>query len=416
MHINKKSFYIELSTLTMGAGINFFGVISHKILLVLFAILIAKLLTPKDLGIFFLGFTITVTISKIILLGLGSGIIRFISIYHGQKDINRMKGTIESALMISIPNGFLVGIALYILAPIISVSLFHKPALQDVLRVFSIYIPFYILLHVFISSINGLKLMQYSVYIEKIGEIFLRVTGVIFFVYCFELGLKGVVLANLVSVVISAGLACFFAQRFIPIFNLQIKSKRDFKSLINFSWPLMFSKFFFLILNSTDVFMLGYFASLEEVAIYSIVSKIVFFQMIFRFAFQPIFSPMIADLYYKQKFDDLNNLYKSATKWILMSTFPLFLLIETYPTFFLRYFGTSFEVGAACLRILGVGYFISATFGMADALIVMTGRSIISMINNLFIFFFNVGLNYLLIPKYGINGAAPCYYFIYNLK
>lgn len=99
----------------------------------------------------------------------------------------------------------------------------------------------------------------------------------------------------------------------------------------------------------------------------------------------------------------------TAQKSIIFSlvfALPLLLLINIFPEYILNLFGQEFKTGVTSLRILSIGFFFSVLAGSVISILNMTGEAhkvknilIISVVLNLF-------LNRVLIPLWGINGAA----------
>ena len=62
--------------------------------------------------------------------------------------------------------------------------------------------------------------------------------------------------------------------------------------------------------------------------------------------------------------------------------------------------------GAFCLTILCAGQIINAATGPSGLMVLMSGHTLTNLFNNAFTFLMNLVLNFILIPKYGIAGAA----------
>jgi len=84
----------------------------------------------------------------------------------------------------------------------------------------------------------------------------------------------------------------------------------------------------------------------------------------------------------------------------------LFVLIVVFSEFVLDIFGNEFEIGKNTLIILAIGQFINAVSGSVGFLLNMTGKQ--RIFKNIFLIavIINVVLNFILIPKYGMVGAA----------
>ena len=398
--------FSDLSKIVKGAGVIFSGSLLGKILIFFYSILIARYFDIEDVGIYFLGLSITEFIASIALLGLDVAMVRFIAIYDSEKDINRKKGTMLACVGIAMLVSILAAILLYLSSEYISYTLFKKPNLKIVLLLFSLSIPFLALKKIFLASIEGLKLMQYSVYTNNVAEVGLRFSFTLIFIYLFKSDLKGLIIANLITSILTALLAFYYATKFIPILNNKIKPIYEFKNLLNFSLPLVLSRLFFSLMSSVDTFLLGYLSSATNVAIYNIVMRIVSIATLAQTGFNQIFSPFVADLHNRNEVNKLSNLFKIASKWTFAISLPLFLLFIIFPWYFLTIFGGSFTEGAACLIVISIAYLLNSTLSLSATLISMSGRSDITLKNNIVAAFFNFILIYLLIPKFGALGAA----------
>tara|TARA_B100000795_G_scaffold174491_1_gene131738 strand:- start:135 stop:716 length:582 start_codon:yes stop_codon:yes gene_type:complete len=156
----------------------------------------------------------------------------------------------------------------------------------------------------------------------------------------------------------------------------------------------------------TDKLMLGNMMGSEEVGIYFTAFKLSMFASIALMAINSIASPKFAELYGKKDFDGLKKVAHQSSKMIFLATLPLVLLFFSFPEFLLGLFGEEFKVGVKAFVFLSFGKLISSFSGSAGNILQMTGKQVIFM-NVLFVgAIVNVILNFFLIPKFGINGAA----------
>jgi hypothetical protein len=89
-----------------------------------------------------------------------------------------------------------------------------------------------------------------------------------------------------------------------------------------------------------------------------------------------------------------------------MMAWPLYLLAVIYGPEVLSLFGHSYQAGHMVVIILGLTMLLWAACGQVDTVLVTAGRSGWSLANGLMALIVNVGLDVLLIPRYGITGAA----------
>jgi Polysaccharide biosynthesis C-terminal domain len=101
-----------------------------------------------------------------------------------------------------------------------------------------------------------------------------------------------------------------------------------------------------------------------------------------------------------------NRIYQVTTAWLILLTWPLYLLAVSFGPQVLTVFGRSYQAGATVMVILGLTMLLATGCGQVDMVLVTTGRSSWSLVNGLLAVVVNVGLDVLLIPRYGITGAA----------
>jgi O-antigen/teichoic acid export membrane protein len=92
---------------------------------------------------------------------------------------------------------------------------------------------------------------------------------------------------------------------------------------------------------------------------------------------------------------------------MLSLIFPAFLLVLLFPGQIIKIlFGAEYIAGATALSILMFGFMIGAVVGPAGEVLGTYGRTRILMMTIYIAAAINLSLNFLLIPIYGINGAA----------
>jgi O-antigen/teichoic acid export membrane protein len=102
----------------------------------------------------------------------------------------------------------------------------------------------------------------------------------------------------------------------------------------------------------------------------------------------------------------LRQVYQSVTRWIFILTLPLSYLFIFYPGTILALFGAKFAAGATVLAIVAFGYLFEYGTSATQVIINMTGKSWLSLINQLIYFCLVVLAATVLIPQTGLIGAA----------
>jgi len=102
----------------------------------------------------------------------------------------------------------------------------------------------------------------------------------------------------------------------------------------------------------------------------------------------------------------MGRLYQTASKWTFTLNLPFFLLVLLFPSEILSIFGQSFVSGATALSILAWANLVHTGTGICGVMIDMTGNTNLKLVNSILTVAITVGLNALLIPRWGLVGAA----------
>jgi O-antigen/teichoic acid export membrane protein len=389
-----------------GAGIAFNGSIIGGVLLYISLLVVARLLGAELLGIYVLGYTIFSFSALLARIGLDSGALRYISIYNEARDKNRIKGILVQCFLVSFLAGLGIGIVSYFGSEWIATTIFKIEELDKVIRIFSFGIPFMAVMVVAATATRGFQKMQYFVYIINIFQPLTKLC-LIFIFYWAGLELYGVVWATVISAVLGLLFATiFYIKRVFPELISNIRPLFETKKLLEFSIPMFFIALVGFFFVGTDVLLLGYFHSPSEVGIYRAASQISLLLMMVLSALSSIFTPIVAELYNKKEMDKLNSIFKIVTRWGFYICLPIFLIMIFLSKEILSLFGSQFIGAWYAFIILAFAYFIHVSLGDVGWVLAMCGRQKLWFYIIITAAALNIGANFLLIPKFGITGAA----------
>lgn len=187
---------------------------------------------------------------------------------------------------------------------------------------------------------------------------------------------------------------------------IQIKRKVSFNSILKLSMPMMISSGFLFVMNWTDTLMLGVMVSKSDLGIYNAAYKLSTIAIMVLTAVNTVLSPKISSLYEKDEIEGIKEQIYKATRIITIFTLPIVIILIVFSKYILGLFGEEFIFGRAALTIISIGLLFNAMSGSVGLILNMTKHqkqfrnfTIISAI-------LNIVLNWVLIKKYGINGAA----------
>jgi len=408
--MDKKITDSALKVIFTGSVFFLIGMIVSKVFSYLTRIVIARELGAESYGLFSLGLMIVGFFVVFSELGLGTGICRFISFYRGKRDKAGIRETLSSSLKFVTPLSILLGILLFFSADFFA-QFFNNPILSNYLKILSFLVPLTALSDVFLATILGFERIDYFTYHFSVIHKILQFSIIAISLYIFRASILSVAFAYVISFFYLT-LATFY----IVNYKLVSKSKKSIKKekkkgiikeLLLFSWPLLFVAFLGSILGWIDSFMIGYFENIENVGFYNSALPIAALLTVVTSMFSAIFLPVITKNYARQKYKEIRIISKQISKWYLFIVFPLFLLLIIFPGTAINFlFGQDFLPAETSLIILSFGFLF---FGLSFAsikMLEMLKKTKYNLINLIIVAIIDVILNIILIPIYGISGAA----------
>ncbi len=405
----------SLQKIAKGTGIIFIGTIIGMLLGFFSRVIIVRYITQSEYGIYSLALVLMSIFVTISTLGLQQGATRYIAYFRGRKEEGKVKGVISSSIKIALIVSIIFSLILFLLADIISTNIFHSPELSTPLKIFSLAIPFTVLIGIFTSLFRGFDRVEPNVYFQNI------LRGVLFILFLvgailFGLSFFGVLYAYLASIAITCIAFTIYAIKKLPLtFSVKKKADADTDTTINpigkelllFSIPLLGVAMLNMIMNWTDTLMLGYFKTSDVVGLYNGALPLARLIPIALTSAGFIYVPIVSGLYSKKLMGEIGRTYQVLTKWIFSVTIPLFFILFLFPETVLNFlFGISYIQAAPALRILALGFMFHAFLGLNGLSLMVMGETRFLMLVSLSGAISNVVLNVALIPIFGIVGAA----------
>jgi O-antigen/teichoic acid export membrane protein len=152
--------------------------------------------------------------------------------------------------------------------------------------------------------------------------------------------------------------------------------------------------------------ILGGLGTTADVGIFGPVVEIASLASLLFIAVSRSAAPRIASLHAQGAAGQLAAFYQISSRWVFTASLPLFLVLLLYPEPLLLIFGRDFVSGREALQIMAVAGLLTVTMGMTQLHITMTGKPMVKFFNTGVLYLVMFGLDWLLIPKYGLSGAA----------
>src|SRR5712692_6087270 len=366
-----------------------------------------KVYLARVLGADALGMTIIGLLGVFNALGLPQSAVRFVATYCATAKLDLLRGFLARGMVFLLVSNLLLAGVVLLVGPWVAVHFYHTPALHAYLGWFALIMVFGTLNTFLGQVLAGYKdVARRTVITNFIGSpaVMIFTLGLV----AWGLGLWGYIFAQVASAAVVLVLLIRAVWRLTP------KTARSLsagfppleKEVISFSTVAFGVSFLEFLMAQADKVLIGFYLNAREVGIYAVAAALVAFVSIILQSVNQIFSPTIADLYTRGQRELLGRIFQTLTKWILGLTFPLAAVLIIFAPPLMRIFGHDFEAGWPVLVIGSLGQLVNCGVGSVGYLLLMSGnqrrliriQSVMAPVM--------VALTLVLIPRWGITGAA----------
>lgn len=170
--------------------------------------------------------------------------------------------------------------------------------------------------------------------------------------------------------------------------------------------PLMLVSAMYTVNSRTDQAMIGAMVGSGAVGIYAAAVRVADVVIFFIVAINAMLGPTVAGLYARRDQEGLQRIVTMTARWIGGLSIPAAVVLYGLSGRILSLFGPEFPAGAWALRWLCCGQVVNACAGSVALLLTTTGHERDALKGITLGAVVNVAGNAVMIPRYGINGAA----------
>jgi O-antigen/teichoic acid export membrane protein len=228
-------------------------------------------------------------------------------------------------------------------------------------------------------------------------------------VLAFGYSVRAVLVVILASNILALVAFALISRRFIPGLSLLPSFRWEaFRKLFDFSLPLFLSALFFLITTRVDRFILAYYLPLAAVTFYTLPYSIAERASVGVGNIMSVVLPFSSELHSMGAQEKLHELYLRSSKVMTLVTLPITVIMLAIPGPILQFWlGQEYaEQGSLVLSLLAAATFMNAAAGVATVTSLGVGRAWMSSVFTFGTSVLNLAANFILIPNYGIQGAA----------
>jgi O-antigen/teichoic acid export membrane protein len=371
-------------------------------------ILLARFLGPSDYGLYSFLIWFLYFAALFVNLGLGNMVIRYVAESLGQQNLRMVKSVISLALWLRVAASILVIIVVAIFAKFWS-KLFGNPGNEALFIIISIGILPHILNFLFTSIFSGFQKYEYGAYL-MLGTNPLRALGIII-VCVLGFGVREIILVSISSWVLGVFIGLFLLRRLIPLKDVlsMPRLNPELKGALKYSMIMtgvLFLSYFMT--QRAEVLFLGIYQPEEQVGFYTIAFLMATSSIgLILMVFSQVLIPSISEQFGQGDMGRIRAIYTTSGRYLMMLGFPLAMggIALAGPIINLIY-GAEYAPAIPVLQVLLIPF---ALLGISDAATsVLYGINQPSFVlkTGLGLVIISIGLDLVLIPKFGAMGAA----------
>lgn len=381
----------------------YFGSMVNGVSLFLINLILARVLEKDWFAIFSLAILALSTAAEMSDFGLNGGLLRFAPAYLASGEENKLKQLVKTIWRWRLWLSIVLTVGGIILAYPISQYIFKQPALTN-------YFAFSFL------GIGGVILLGFvSAYLQANQKFFQNsliqvvkgLSRLILVLILIWLGVRNLYVFLGIYILIP-WILFFFARGYLPkeftkvVIEAEVKKSLN-KQLAHFSFWLTIWSLSAIVSSRVDQVMLSYLLGLKDVALYAVAFQFVY---LYSLAAQAISSVLLPKINQLQSKEEIVLFVKKVFHWLI----PIIVLglIVVYPSQYVIewLFGQKYVAAMPIYLVLSWSMLFSLISIPLSLVITVYNKTQLVAFSGFLQLIINVGLNFLLIPKFGALGAA----------
>ena len=368
-------------------------------------ILLARWMGVFEYGVFTFVWIVIHILGAVSSFGLNTSVLRFVPQYRETGDHGLARGFLRGSVAFTL--GFstclaVLGAVLVMLLDGVINDIYFIPLLLAF-----ICLPMFALTDVqdgLSRAHSWIDLALVPPYIIRPGLLLLLLAGAVLFGA--EPTAKTALLAAIGATWATAIGQTYFLRRRLKKTVIREKPVYQLNFWLKISFPILLLEGFYLLLTYADILIMNVFMTPKDVAIYFAAVKTTSLIEFVYFSITASATHKFSEYHAAGRRDDLKQFLAKMISWTFWPSLGLAFGVLALGWPLLWLFGPEFTAGYPLMFILVIGLLARAATGPVEALMNMLGQQNVCAIVLFAAVVLNVALNFVLIPSYGLVGAA----------
>jgi O-antigen/teichoic acid export membrane protein len=393
----------SMGGLARGSMVAIVGTLVSQGSLLFTVALIAAKLGSTGLGIFSQAYAVLTLATLAAMVGMQTSLTRYVAGYVAAGDWADIRPTVRLGMGVACGVALLVAVLVAAVSPWLANDVLREPGVATPLVLAAVALPFAVYSRTAGAVLQGHHRMRDFVVVTLMVEPGVRLVGMA--VVLFAGGGIDAAAGVLVFSNVAASAWGWHRMRstMLPVARRQPVKVRPFLRFSAATWVASLATTGLVWL---DTLLLGIYRPSDEVGVYQVATRLVALATLGSVPIASAFAPRITRMIQRQDWVNLSAAYGATTTWSTRLAVPGLALCLVVPGPLLGLFGAQYTTAAAVTVILVVGKLVEAATGPCGMVLNMSSRVGLNATNNVVALAVNIGLNVLLIPRFGLVGAA----------
>ena len=400
------------SVVARGGFANGIGSLVGVVLNMGLVVLVTRGYGARGAGVFFGAMALFMVIGNTAKLGGETGLVYAIS----RRRSTRRHGEIPALILVGLLPALLAGAAsavlLFVFAPQLA-GLFTESGTEDafarVVWVQAAFVPLWVVVYTLQGATRGFGRMKPTVTENHIIRPALQVVLMAVVVVAGG-GLVALGLAWVLPLLVTTALAARSVRVLLDGLPDDAVATTPMRPLAREFWafagPRGAAASLQITLERTGVLLVGGLASAAAAGLYVAVTRVIgAFNLFFHSVGQAL-NPQISALLAHDEHDEAERLLRQLTAWTMLLVTPALVVVSLFSDAVLGVFGATFSGATPALLVLALTTLLSAPLAYLDNVLLMGGRSTLSLIDTAVALALTITGYVVLIPELGVTGAA----------
>lgn len=381
---------------------SFISILIPTLAHLLLRLILARKLGPSDLGLFSLIFAIYTIGMQFAAFGTGAALTKYIGEHYN--DPKKIKEFFSSGIIISFISGSIIGILLLLTSTSIAQLISNNEEMIISLRIIAISFPFIALQKTTLGTLNGLRKMKQFASLNIFQSFFMFILT-IFLVISNSFGVVGAVIGSVIPTILMGVLSLIGTKKY-----LENPMKYIYSRFKHISW----FGFYYVLATSTSLvgteaikILIGFYLNEAEIGYYAVAMIFIQGLTLLPISMQRVTTPTIANYYGKNDYKEMKKFIYSVLTIIALITIVGSGCIIVSGQFLLSFlFTNEYLPSFGPMLVLLIGYSIYSPIIAVGGFLATIDKIHIAFRIDALIAFVSLMFGILLIPTFGILGAA----------